>query len=181
MHLHTFYAEDVKTEVMDQVIGLVDQTWPDSIPHDKTQTQRRGDFLKRNKGKQCHIIFDNEKVVGYAESFQRTVRANTKAIKLLGIGVVCVSTDYRGQGLGEDLIRVCFGRVNHGEFPVCLFQTGVPEFYSKYNCKEVSNQFVDSTNTENPTQNPFWDPHVMIYPAHYDWPTETIDLHGRGY
>lgn len=181
MHLHTINANNLEVEVIDQIIALIEETWPLSANKEKSQTEKREYFQNLNPGKQCHVIFDENKVVGYAESFKRVVRAHILAIKLLGIASVCVSKDYRGQGLGEDLIRVCFGRVNHGEFPVCLFQTTLPEFYTKYNCKEVHNQFMNSNNLDEPDKNPFWDPHVMIYPAYYDWPSETIDLHGPGY
>ena len=51
----------------------------------------------------------------------------------------------------------------------------------KLGARCVSNRFVNSTNTEAPEANPWWDEHVMIFPDTYDWPDGTIDLPGPGY
>jgi hypothetical protein len=71
--------------------------------------------------------------------------------------------------------------VDGGEFPVALFQTAVPDFYTRLGSRSVSNRFVNSRNSEDPEANPWWDPNIMIYPADAAWPMGTIDLNGSGY
>ena len=130
--------------VIDQNIGLIDKTWPNSTGIEQSQEKRRHEFQHKEPEKQCHIMFDQEKVIGYAETYERTVFAGELDLRLLALASVCVDEKYRGQEVGKNLIRFAFGRVRHLEFPVCLFQTNVPEFYKKYDCREVHNKFYDS-------------------------------------
>ena len=181
IYIHTYKSSDLSDEQLRGIFQLLDTTWPDFKPKEDNWEKRKSEFHKTNPLKQCHVLFDDFEVIGYAETFERTVSTGNQMIKLMGLGSVCVSKDYRGKGLGADIIKICFGRVSHGEFPVCLFQTGVPEFYEKLNCQSVDNQFIDSTHPDEPYESPFWDDHIMIYPKNHDWPNGQIDLLGRGY
>lgn len=181
IYIHTYKASDLSDEQLRGIFQLLDATWPNFKPKEDNWEKRKSEFHKTNPLKQCHVLFDDFEVIGYAETFERTVSAGNQMIKLMGLGSVCVSEDYRGKGLGADIIRICFGRVSHGEFPVCLFQTGVPDFYERLDCKEINNSFVNSKDLNKPAKNPFWDKHIMIHPSRYDWPSGIIDLLGTGY
>ena len=44
MHLNTIDVYNLETEVMDQIIALIDKTWSDYDYRNKTQEERRGEF-----------------------------------------------------------------------------------------------------------------------------------------
>jgi GNAT superfamily N-acetyltransferase len=85
--------------------------------------------------------------------------------------------DCRGRGLGHAVVRAAFEYVDDGTFPVSFFQTGVPEFYRKLSCREVRNHAVNSL-ADDPGGCPWWEKHIMIYPADVPWPDGEIDLLG---
>lgn len=181
IYIHTYKASDLSNDQLKGIFILLDTTWPDFKPNNDSWEKRKRDFLQIHPNKQCHVLFDEFEVIGYAETFERTVSTNEQKFKLMGLGSVCISEEYRGKGLGADIIKVCFGRVSHGEFSVCLFQTCVPQFYDKLDCKRINNKFVNSKNMDAPEKNPFWDGYTMVHPAAFDWPSGTIDLLGPGF
>ena len=78
--------------------------------------------------------------------------------------------------------QAAFQRVNQNGWPqVSLFQTPVPEFYKKLDCRLVDNQFVNRRNLTDPKANPWRDPNVMIYPAVFDWRSGLVDMNGPDY
>ena len=83
--------------------------------------------------------------------------------------------------MGRNVAGWAFEKAGQPGLEVVLFQTGVPGFYEKLGARCVSNRFVNSTNSEDPEVNPWWDEHIMIYPSTCDWPEGTIDLLGPGY
>lgn len=127
------------------------------------------------------VIWEGEKAIAHASTFPRQIYTPQGAITVMGLGGVCVDANRRGEGLGAAVMRPAFERVDRGLFPLSLYQTGVPGFYEKLGAKLVYNQFINSKNSDDPQKNPWWDTHVMIYPAHYEWADGTIDLNGFGY
>jgi predicted N-acetyltransferase YhbS len=127
------------------------------------------------------VVWDGGQAIAHARTFPRTIRSRSGDITLMGLAGVCVMPERRGEGLGRDVVRKAFERVDRGDFPVSLFQTTVPDFYTGLGAKAIANRFVNSRNTDDPEANPWWDPHIMIYPADAVWPDGTIDLNGSGY
>lgn len=174
------HVSEIKETEVPLINALTDLTWPSTKPTSASRQKRLKDFYERNADKTCYFIYDQSKLVGFAESFPRTIRSGPEKTEILGLGTVCVHPDYKGQGLGAQLVKACFKRVDAGEFPLSLFQTGVPEFYHKLNCKIIKNKIVNSL-AEDPTANPFWDPYVMVYPREFIGFQFDIDLLGKGY
>ncbi len=174
------YIDKVSKEEIEQVNALTDLTWPATKPKKFTSDSRLIDFHNRNPSKTCHFIHSNENVVGYAESFPRDIGVNQQILTILGLGAVCVHPTFRGKGLGAQLVRAAFSRIDIGEYPVSLFQTGVPGFYELLNCRTIDNRIINSHGND-PLKNPFWDPHVMIYPSQFVGFQSEIDLLGPGY
>ncbi|GHE69307.1 MULTISPECIES: GNAT family N-acetyltransferase [Roseivirga] len=174
------HITQVIKEHMAKANELTDATWPTTKPGTYTSESRIQDFMARNPDKTCHFIWHNQQLIGYAESFPRKIGVNNSQLVVLGLGAVCVNTEYRGQGLGALLVRAAFERIDQGEFPLCLFQTGVPGFYHQLNCRTIENRIYNSTS-ETPEQNPFWDPYIMIYPSQFNGLQTDIDLLGAGY
>lgn len=170
----------VDEEAMTEVNDLTDLTWPETKPKDFTDSTRIQDFINRNPKKTCHFIYEAERLIGYAESFPREIKVNAQSIIILGLAAVCVHPERKGNGLGAQLVKTAFQRVDEGEFPLCLFQTGVPDFYNKLNCRTIENKIINSLS-KTPNNNPFWDPYVMIYPRQFIGFQSDIDLLGKGY
>jgi len=173
-------TDELSLEMIDEINNLTETTWPETALEDETLTQKRRSFLERNPNKTCHLFIQDE-LIGYAESFPMTIQTDEGEKLILALAAVCVSQNARGKGIGAQLVVDCFKRIDKGEFDVCLFQTGVPSFYEKLNCKLVYNPFVNSLNKGNENMNPFWDEHIMIYPSEHQWFTGKIDLLRTGY
>ncbi|MEM6749683.1 MAG: GNAT family N-acetyltransferase [Planctomycetota bacterium] len=162
-------AYDRDRSVREQIIYHT-KAWSDPF-------RRRGivEYLVRYKG---HIV-----ACGY--SFVRTIGTPNGELDVLTLAGVGTHPDQRGKGFGRLVVRAVFDRVDAGEFPFCLFQTGEARpFYERLGCRVVDNRFVDSTageRREDPSGNPFVDDWVMVYPGAGDWPEGEIDLRGPGY
>lgn len=128
------------------------------------------------------VIWQDGVPVAQARTFVREVHAEDRSLPVLALATVCADPDLRGQGLGAAVTRLAFEQVGTDDWPkVSLFQTGVPGFYEKLNCRTVSNQFINRKNLEDPLANPWRDEIVMIYPGDHDWPGGVIDMNGPDY
>lgn len=133
-------------------------------------------------GPESALVFDGDRAIAHALSFARTVQTVEGPLTVLALAMVASDPAYRGQGLGDAVVRATFERVESGAFPACLFQTSFPveRFYQRFGACRVENPIVNSQG-EDPTANPFWDDLVMRYPATAPWPTGEIDVCGPGY
>lgn len=174
------HIDKVSQDEIDMVNQLTDLTWPDSNIKEKSREERRLQFINRCPQKTCHFIFNNDQVVGYAESFPREIKTSTTKLTILGLGAVCIHPDTKGKGFGAQLVRAAFNHVDEDECAVSLFQTAVPGFYHKLNCRTIKNKIVNSTS-DQPNKNPFWDPYIMIYPRQFIGFEGDVDLLGEGY
>jgi predicted N-acetyltransferase YhbS len=128
------------------------------------------------------IIRDGERVVAHAAVPPRTIGTSEGDFKIAALALVATDPDYRGQRLGQAVVRAVFDLVDHGPYAYSLFQTShkVRPFYEKLGAGLVTNRIVNSLADE-PTANPFWDEVVMRYPAAKHWPEGEIDLRGPGF
>ncbi|MEM9413126.1 MAG: GNAT family N-acetyltransferase [Planctomycetota bacterium] len=129
------------------------------------------------------ILSDNRDVVAHAKTFVRTIHTEEGPLDILALASVCAAPEFRGRGLGVSVTRASFAQIDNVRWPdVCLFQTPVPAFYEKLNCRLINNPFVDRTNFQNPDAYPWLDDTIMIYPDSYQkWPSGLIDLNGPAY
>lgn len=170
----------IDEDAIKDVNELTDLTWPQTKPAEYTPESRLQDFYSRNPNKTCHFIYEHAQLIGYAESFPREIYVDQANLTIMGLGAVCVHPSHKGKGLGAQLVRTAFLRVDNGEFKLSLFQTGVPGFYHKLNCRTIENKIINS-KSESPKENPFWDPYVIIYPREFIGFQSEIDLLGPGY
>lgn len=170
----------IDEDAIKDVNDLTDLTWPQTKPAEYTSESRIQDFIKRNPNKTSHFIYENAELIGYAESFPREIYADQAKHTIMGLGAVCVHPSHKGKGLGAQLVQTAFQRVDNGEFKLSLFQTGVPGFYHRLNCRTIENKIVNSQSGA-PGENPFWDPYVIIYPREFIGFQSEIDLLGPGY
>jgi len=177
MEILTYQLDQVPEALAKASTALERVTWPESfVTEDGSPTI----FPPKPRGSMAFFAIDAE-LVGYAEIFPRTIFTSEGALTVWGLGSVCVTANRQGAGIGRKVVEACFKAVDKMENSISLFQTGVPGFYHKLNCREVNNRITNSQNKENPEKNPFWDDHIMIYPANYPWPEGDIDLNGKGY
>ncbi|MFW6061480.1 MAG: GNAT family N-acetyltransferase [Planctomycetota bacterium] len=126
---------------------------------------------------QLHLVRGSGGIIAKAHSFGREIATPRGRLRVMALAGVCSAPDHRGEGLGKAVAQAALARVDGGEFPLSLFQTGVPDFYRKLGARCVGNRFVDS-QADDPQANPWWNDYVMIYPAEADWPEGEIDLLG---
>lgn len=131
------------------------------------------------------VVWEGDVALANAIVFRRTVGTARGPLDVMALAAVCCMPARRGEGLGALVVSEAFKEVNAGRYPVSLFQTGVPKFYEKLGARLVENTFVNSlydpADRHGSPDAPWWEPHVMIFPATYDWPLGTIDLLGAGF
>lgn len=125
---------------------------------------------------------DGSGIIACASIAPRTLEALEGPLTIMCLARVCSDPAYRGQGLGDAVVRAAFDLVDRGPFPFALFQTNerVRPFYERYGAVVADNSFFNSF-ADDPTANPFWDQVVMRYPAKPGWPKGPIDLRGPGW
>ena len=129
------------------------------------------------------VIRDSGLVIGHAMVFPRTIGTTSGDMTIAALGLVCTDPDYRGQKLGEHLVRAAWHGVDVGLMPFSLFQTSAraKKFYDRFGCLLVDNPVIDSTS-DSPDRCPFKDDHIVRYPGSgRNWPEGPIDLRGPGY
>ncbi len=131
-----------------------------------------------------HVLVADGRLVAKAATFGRTILTAKGPRDVLGLAAVASHPELRGSGLGKRVVTAALERVDRGEYPIALFQTGTARsFYEKLGCRVVNNRFVNSRCKPEKDANasPWWDSFVMIYPDHAEWPEGEIDLNGPGY
>ncbi len=128
------------------------------------------------------VIREHGRMIACASVAPRTIGTSRGDITVLALARVCTDPEFRGRGLGQQVVRAAFELVDRGPFPFSLFQTSerVRPFYEKLGAVVATNRFVNS-HTADPQANPFWDKVVMRYPAGPGWPGGEIDLRGPGW
>lgn len=165
------------------IVRLVNTIWPKtdvSFEELVAMTyKRRGDNARR----QFVVVWEGENPVASAETFPRTIKHSSgKTLEALGLAGVCVMPAHRGRGLGKLVVQKAFEQVDRGEYPLSLFQTGVPTFYRRLGAVEVNNTFENSAIVAAPERSLWWEPFVMVYPGTAAWPRDAIvDLNGPAY
>ena len=129
----------------------------------------------------CFVIWDGDEAIAHARTFVRTIFVGERSIENLALATVCTAPNRRGEGLGRLVVQAAFATVDDGPCEFSIFQTGVPGFYQKLNCRLIDNDVVNRKNKEAPDESPFHSEFVMVYPADRPWPAGTVDLIGPGY
>ncbi len=171
------------------VLSLLSSIWPSkdkTLPQlveafPEVQRHYRVSYPGSTRTSQRHVVWDGGKLIAHALTFERPVISKDREIPVMALSRVCVTPVHRGKGVGAEIVRSAFQRVDSGEFSVSLFQTTIPAFYERLGAATVVNQFVNPRNDVAPDTNPWSDEWIMIYPGDYPWPTGLIDLNGPGY
>jgi predicted N-acetyltransferase YhbS len=185
MDVATHTDDNLSAQHAEGIAGLLQLVWPKP---DRTFAQRLQalyDHIEENRRQGIvavsFAVWDGQEAIAHARTFPRLIHTSMGDLTVMALAAVCVSPQRRGEGLGKLVTEEAFKRIDSGDFKVSLFQTGVPEFYSRLGARQIGNRFVNRLNTADPEANPWWDKHIMIYPASADWPEGTIGLNGPGY
>ncbi len=160
------------------IIMLIRNTWP---PKEGPVITMEDDMKKffGSKPDERHIIIKNEnKIVGYAKTFTRDIQIGDKNIHNCALACVCVHEKFRKNGYGKLIVKKALSPVDGNQYECSLFQTAVPEFYEKIGAKRIFNKCVISKDN---SENPWWDPYLIIYPKKFLLEEDVIVLMGRGY
>ena len=173
-------ASDIKSHQVIDILSLMNLTWPDEDT-EKSVEEKVAGFNEDPSEKICYCLYQDKELVGYAESIPLTIKIENNWLTVLGLGGLNVHPGWRRQGFGRVIVEAVFKRIDAGEYPFCLFQTGIPHFYEKLGCRLIENKFVNSNDSVDPSRSPFWDEYAMIYPATAAWPSGTVDLQRKGF
>lgn len=158
---------------------LWEHVWPTSGSPDtearlhKMQTRSPG-----LRDERIHLAFDPDgTVVALARTFEHTIGYGDGDREIVALASVCSDPQRRGEGFGDAVVHAAFRRVDDRGVP-SLFQTPVPGFYERFDCRVVNNEIT----TTAPGAEAFDDPWAMIYPADQSWTDDlAIDLRSPGW
>jgi predicted N-acetyltransferase YhbS len=169
------------------IAELIVKVWPKP---DKPVEFRQQQMLETGRGycgpdsqaPRSMLVRDSSRVIAHASLIPRTIGTTAGDLTIAGLARVCSDPDYRGQGLGELVVKEVFRFVDDRTFSFSLFQTNqkIQPFYEKIGSVVVRNRILNSLTTDL-HDSPFWDEVIMRYPKDRDWPEGDIDLRGPGY
>lgn len=171
---------ELKRSELEEIVQLWVRVWPQK---DRTVDEMEKNDFPVGSSHQAHLARDSGLLVAVARTFEREIEfvASRERRTVLALAGVCSDPEWRGRGLGATVVKDALSRVDEGEYPLSLYQTGVPEFYEKLGAGIVENRFINSLNETDPEANPWWDDYLMIYPASSAWDDGLVDLLGPGY
>jgi hypothetical protein len=179
------FARELTLPQARSVTELVHRSFPDPTVSLEVHVQH---FLalRERRTLEMFTVWDRDVAIASATIFSREVGTLDGPLVLMALAAVCSDPCRRGEGWGRRVVEAAWGEVDRGRFRVALFQTPVPEFYEKLGARKVDSQFVNTGEPDpkpgrGTRDQPWWNPHIMIYPAAFAWPTGTIDLRGPGY
>ncbi len=179
------HAGDLGLSQARSLMTLVSRAFPEaSVPLEQRLQHFRA--LRERHAMEMFVVWDGERAIANATIFAREVKTQPGPLRLMALAAVCSDPDHRGEGWGRMVVQAAFGEVDSGRFPVTLFQTGVPDFYAGLGARKIDNRFVNTGEPDphpgrGTREQPWWNPHIMIYPAPFRWPAGTVDLCGPGY
>ena len=138
-------ASDIKSHQVIDILSLMNLTWPDDDT-EKSVDEKVAGFYEDHSEKICYCLYQDKELVGYAESIPLTIKIENNWLTVLGLGGLNVHPGWRRQGFGRVIVEAVFKRIDAGEYPFCLFQTGIPHFYEKLGCRLIENKFVNSND-----------------------------------
>jgi predicted N-acetyltransferase YhbS len=168
--------DDLSNVLGASIIELLHRVWPPAVGAAPSNLEATLEGWRMQESAHF-VVADENRVFAHAMMFGREVFTSRGPLRVGALAAVCVHPDFRGRGLGADVVRAAFDFLPELSVEASLFQTGVPQFYEKLGSRVVANRFFSGANPENP----FWDACQMIYPASFDWPDGPIDLNGAGY
>ncbi|NJN20454.1 MAG: GNAT family N-acetyltransferase [Leptolyngbya sp. RL_3_1] len=172
-------VNDLDKPLILQILKLQNSVWP----ADKNIDHQYETYIHINTARpdlNALTAHEGTTLVGYAEAFSRVISYGEEQHQIGCLADVCVLPQRQGQGIGKAIVNAAFNLIETGEFQVFLFQTGVPEFYLKLGAVLIDHQFIN-TKAAQPEKNPWWDQHVMIYPASFNWFDGVVDLNGEAF
>lgn len=178
----TYSAADARA-----IAELLCLVWPKpeknvDIRQEQLVALGRGYRGREDQHPRSFVIRDHGRIIAHSGMLPRTIGTGSGDLTIAALSRVCSDPTYRGQGLGELVVREVFSLVDAEVFLFSLFQTShkVQPFYEKLGATLVDNRIINSL-ADDPTSYPFWDEVVLRYPKNRVWPAGEIDLRGPGY
>ena len=156
-------------DAAERLIALVWPPVPGMAPRRMIRKAERADRV-------LAVLMKEGEALATAESFVLSVLCDGARGEILALAGVCTHPERRRSGLGRRVVLPHFTRAQQSSRAI-LFQTPVPEFYTKPGAVLFTGNVTDSTLPGTP---PFWDPFVMWFPANSPQP-RVIDLCGPGF
>ena len=162
-----------------KIIPMIRYVWPSKAPIDNMQEEiihwKAPPLFEFDM---IILVEKHNEIIGFARAFTRDVKINGIVRKNMALGMVCVKKEFRGYGLGREIVETAFAFVKKYDFEFTIFQTKVPSFYEHLGAGILPNKIIDSLHNNSKV---FWDPYVMVYPGYVHLGDSEIDLMGYGY
>ncbi len=186
--VETLDAASLAPDDADELASLGALVWPDDAGDVEAARTRLLERHAAYTGPEARrprtfvVRGDRGEIIAKANVFPREIATPSGRLTVMALAGVCSHPDHRGEGLGRRVVQAAFALVDEGAFPLSLYQTTPPvrAFYEKLGARAVTNPFVNSL-ADDPSDDPWWNPVRMVYPAAFDWPDGQIDLLGPAY
>ncbi len=187
MQIETIDRRTIQEADARSIAELLVSIWPKPGRTVETRTAEMMSYWRDYSGPEAQYprsfaVRENGRVIAHADASPRTIKVPGREITVLAFARVCTAPEARGKKLGQGLVKKAFELVDNGTYAFSLFQTqeSVRPFYEKLGAVVAPNRFFNST-AEDPEADPFWDPVIMYYPNHGNWPAADIDTGGPGW
>jgi len=182
MKIHIKDRLELSLSEIRKILELLTSIWPPQVGFVDTEKMIQ-DYSRKNLSSFNKVLlyFKGEELIGHTEIFNREIIVDSERKEILALAGVCVKPEYRGKDIGYSLVENAFRYVDNGQFSCSIFQTNVPVFYERFDCKQIQNKFINGKSTIGININPWRDPYVMVYPETCIVGDNDIDLNGEGY
>ena len=178
----TIAIDQAPDDLLLQAIALLASIWPKaSLDLTDAASVQNNVNRARARGGTMFVILEGDRLVAHARVSERDMHLPEETVSVGCLAGVCVDAEFRGRNLGRQVVGAAFGLVDSGVIPVLLFQTAVPGFYEKMGARQLANTFFNGTDLRLGLERPWWEAHVMSYPASFIWPDAPIDLNGPAF
>jgi len=180
MKIYIKDRKELTNHEVKKILELLLLVWPPKNETPNIEKIIKG-YKNENSFHKVLLYYNDRELIGHTEVFHHEIIYNSKVIPILALAGVCVNPNFRGKNIGLEMVKNAFEYIDNGTFDLSIFQTNVPEFYLKLNCKLINNRFINSKSKTDVNLNPWRDPNVMIYPNTYEIGDNIIDLNGECY
>ena len=130
---------NITDELINKIILIKGQHWKYSI-----EDQLKWISKNINSNDKHLMIFNNDNMlIAYMNMVNRTIEIENIVYDILGIGNICVDSNYIGKSMGKLLMSVCtFNLNNINKTGVLLCKDKLISFYTKSGWKQYNNKLV---------------------------------------
>jgi len=139
MHIETVIHKNLEARLIDEICIIKDDSWQHGMANQKK-------WLDENvAAEDIHLLIRNNKnnLIGYANFAHRNAVINQGKYQVFGLGNVCVAAEFKGKGIGAELMSSINNEINSKGYIVILHcKEDLESFYSKFGWEIIDRSLI---------------------------------------